>query len=967
VLLLWLSHLVLAPFDLSTISSKNDDIYDFPILQSSTIELSKLPQLSKQLLALGITYLTSPGNRERDAAALLLIRLSLRRDMRSLGLLDAMVKWGIQVVTELTVDPSNATHSLFLKTGFLTVLAGLLAQGDSEAVRKFAPRMLETVTSLQDSDSDEWNSSGVRRLGIKIYRWVSILTLTDLTEIKEGIIEDIIERLLSSLGDRDTAVRFGASKSLAVIASKLEPDMAGDVLEAVMNIYNEDVFFDPPISKPGKLQKRVLAAVSPEKWHGATLTLATFLRQRAVRSIEAMKRVVECIVEALSFEQRRSTFAVGGNVRDAACYATWSLARSYTTKELLDGGETVVSATGFEESRKIIQILATELVVTGCTDPLGNVRRASSAALQELVGRHHGCIAEGIPLVQVMDYSAVALRQRSVLSVANHAAMLQEQYWRGIAMGLVNGWRGVGSNDEEGRKLAATSLGMMVGVYFGGERSDNTSIQQRGHYIFRLIMRRLKNEGQGQIETYHGCLLALAEVLDGLSHLSQPQTILSREDQDALHGEIFSNLKGNEFTNPVLQPGITAVATCRLVQSLAKHCPIFLDFRISSFRLWTAIVEASLDRPEATVLDEAVRAVREILEKLSSSNIHGLVDSWSRKITDAACSRRGHILAIGEAFSSTPDDKLDLRKLTDTLIAAARQKNEVEIRVAGVRALAKIRIFEETVMETILHSLDDYAIDARGDVGSWVRSEAVTAVFAHWKDTQLLNISSNLRWALTSKLVRLSVEKLDRLRYRASEVLLAVSKPVPSFSNVFPQTYQESIKTALQGTAQEYFATLLPLLAIPEVREGFIEGFVTSAGAGSSSVLKASRRALLEYLSSTAICASTNCDFAASLVIVFRKAVAAANDRIVVPMLEVVSLLLDTAVFLPNIHTARVLFILTQKSHFKSTNFNKLLSAVRVYRSLALCITHQEPHLLRGEIVNKLVSMLMHPFLLKMN
>jgi len=927
ILLLWLSHLLLAPFDLSTISTDPpaDVVRDLSILDDMGLNNDRLPNLSKRLLVLGITYLSSPGNRESDAAALLLIRISLRRDMKVLGSLDAMVDWGIRTME--TVAVTADARALFLKTGVLAVLAGFLAQGDSDDVQKYVPRMFELVTRLQDQDCEEWKSAGVRRLGMKIFRWVATLVLAQPREV--DYIEDIVERLLNALGDRDTAVRFGASKSLAVVARKLDPDMAGDVLEAVMGVYDEDVFFDPPIPKPGQRQKKMLTAVTPEKWHGATLTLATFLRQRAVRSTEVMTKVVQCIVEALSFEQRRSTFAVGGNVRDAACYAAWSLARSYTTDELQGAGDIVVPATQFEEGRKIIQLLATELVVAGCMDPLGNVRRAASAALQELVGRHSGYVMEGISLVQAVDYNAVALRQRSVISVAADSVTLGKEYWKGVVFGLVDGWRGIGSSDGEGRKFAATSLGKMVRVRYSSD--DNYSIRKRGRFVFQAIMQRNKTEGMQHIEIYHGCLLALAEVLDGL-----PDVCLDAKDKATLHNDVFSKLKGHEFTNPVMRPELTAEATCRLVRSLAILTPSLLDPQSHSWKQWTAIIEASLDRPEDSVLDEAIPAARALLEKVSEKNRLTLVDSWNNKISALTYRRRGHILALGEVLAGIPNSNLDFQTVTDILVSAAGRTGEVEIRVAAVKALGRGNISSLQVIDIILESLDDYAVDTRGDVGSWVRGEAITALLSLWPQ-----IPEKLKWTFISKLVRLSVEKLDRLRLRAGEALLAISTSFPIIT--VPQDMR-SLST------EEYFSSLILLLSLQQCREALLEGYVTSAGAGSDSVLKASRRALITYLASS----TDQAEIATSLVNVFHQALTAQNDRIVIPLLDVFSLLLDLQL-LPGV--GKKIFVQTQKAHYRTTSVQKLAAAIRVYRSLALA----EPAL-RKDAVTKLVGMLLHPF-----
>jgi len=98
------------------------------------------------------------------------------------------------------------------------------------------------------------------------------------------------------------------------------------------------------------------------------------------------------------------------------------------------------------EGSSVLQILATELVVSASLDPAGNIRRGSSAALQELIGRHPNTIDEGIQVVQVVDYHAVALRSRAIMEVAFQSSLLSNTYLTGILDALL-GWRGVGDAD----------------------------------------------------------------------------------------------------------------------------------------------------------------------------------------------------------------------------------------------------------------------------------------------------------------------------------------------------------------------------------------------------------------------------------------------------------------------------------------------------------------------------------------
>ncbi|KAF8472109.1 hypothetical protein BDZ91DRAFT_677505, partial [Kalaharituber pfeilii] len=503
VFLLWFSHLLLTPFDLSTISSPAPDAMPADIsafIPSSDSpfpeKLAALPQLSKTLLLLATKILPSPSPRESDAAALMIVRLATRRDMLALGVLDAVVEWCLKCCSEtrtgedidlLGYDASSA-NELFLRTGALKVLAGLLTTAESRWIRGYIGTIWQLVSGMEDKSAGqgdeatgEWVSAGIRKVATKIYRWIGIILLSSPSdeESDSGIIEDVVGRLLNLLGDRDTNVRFAASKSLGVLTARLSPEMASEVVNAVVGGYEEDVLYEAECGEQvylhcqnilrmfgeenpfQPLKRQLLVSVSPEKWHGLTWTLATFLRQRAIHpktmaeetETPLFEVIIRRIITALTFEQRRATFSMGSNVRDAACYAAWALARSYHTEELL-GVPIPKEYKSYPDpthpTGNIIQLLATHLMAVACVDPLGNIRRAASAALQELIGRHPDVVHEGIPVVQTVDYAGVSVRRRAATEIARAAAELGPGYWFGLARwGLIDGWRGIGGQDVE--------------------------------------------------------------------------------------------------------------------------------------------------------------------------------------------------------------------------------------------------------------------------------------------------------------------------------------------------------------------------------------------------------------------------------------------------------------------------------------------------------------------------------------
>ena len=121
ITLLWLSHLLLAPFDLSTISSTSSTTAspkDIPVLQLP----ENSPGVTRRVVPLAIKYLETAG-KERDAAKILLVRIAMRRDMQTIGLLKVLAQWAISRLRNTTdVELLSIYHYI----GVLSFLAGLL-------------------------------------------------------------------------------------------------------------------------------------------------------------------------------------------------------------------------------------------------------------------------------------------------------------------------------------------------------------------------------------------------------------------------------------------------------------------------------------------------------------------------------------------------------------------------------------------------------------------------------------------------------------------------------------------------------------------------------------------------------------------------------------------------------------------------------------------------------------------------
>lgn len=703
VMLLWLSHLLLAPFGLASMSSD-----DLPIPYDNLSQVKTLspetPMLAKSLLSIALKYVSVPG-KDREAATGLLARLALRRDMQALGLLDKLVNWAF---TTVQPGPNAEPPSLYTCIGVLSFLARLGASNQVEDFIHLVVPIFEWTLRVSQADSKTYgalrSSAFARKTMIKILRTFSIMALAlnkradvGLTDDRvSSILEDAIDHFLVSLADYDTPVRFAASKSLSIITLKLEPEMATEVIEAVIGSLEENILYekrDGTLVTPFEAQrigvgflKRNLSAVDAQRWQGLLLTLSHLLFRRAPPT-QQLPSVLQSLVSGLDFEQRSSTgSSIGTGVRDASCFGIWALSRKYTTKELLALEPQTIHTPTDQEKTSVLQMLAVELVRAACVDPSGNIRRGASAALQELIGRHPDTIIEGISLVQVVDYHAVARRSRAMIDVAKATASLSSIYWGPLVESLVK-WRGIGSPDAESRRQAAKAIGTLSAQ--NGYETINIVLQR--------VYRELSNIKRSDVETRHGCLLSISATVDAYNaHRSLYDT---SECSNQLAGlwEIFSSSLGPDKEDLTLQsarPEFTAEASSRLISSLSESAVKEPEVCRPSNALLDRILEVlslCVSRGERIAIEVSSAALSDIFLLLppakQEQTVQGLITHI--QATSKLPTGRGQIRALGTVFKRIEPERALIRaSIIEQLLRCTEKDELIEKRVTGVKCLA---------------------------------------------------------------------------------------------------------------------------------------------------------------------------------------------------------------------------------------------------------------------------------------
>ncbi|KAF3072537.1 Tubulin-specific chaperone D [Trichoderma lentiforme] len=998
IALLWLSHLLFAPFDLSTISSADLDEEGVPSIAGFNWP-ANVPGLTMRVIPLATKYIASAG-KERDAAKALLVRLAMRRDMQQIGILESLVQWSLK---SLRPQRETEIENPYFYIGVLSFLAGILrSSSETSDMNAYLPTIFESVLELstgEDSISKIiMSQSSARKMMLKVIRSLVVSLLrSSRRDMKTTIlVENAIGYFLESLSDNDTPVRLSASKSLSIITLKLDPDMASQVVEAVLESLNRNVLWSKTSAKSGAKPVRDLSAVNPLEWHGLMMTLSHLLYRRSPPASQ-LSDIFHSLLLGLTFEQRGvSGASVGSNVRDAACFGIWALARRYTTDELLAvSTKSVYAAKSHPATSSILQVLGTELVTTASLDPEGNIRRGASAALQELIGRHPDTVEHGIGVVQCVDYHAVARRSRAVQEVATGATKLSSQYGEAVIDGILS-WRGIGDLDTGSRRAAGSAFGTLI-VQLSDTASETPF--SRFEQSIDLVMDRLSTLQKRQVEERHGLLACFAGVVDGFPELAQKAQgkLLGQVTVCKILGYIsgiLEDCKNNEYRRPELiveAASRLVVSSLPLVQAatlsgfsydkLEKGGDVLsmektngLPDIASAFDSAQQLAEMEtltsrlrdvmpnwLSRNEQETADSASAAGLMLLLLSSPEERIKILEQWAKLIAAKPGSRSivtgngyFHVMAMAQPLSHSLQDNSENDVVCNAFLERWIVDTEVETRVAILHSLLSSRILKDrptVFLDLLAEGLNDYTTTARGDEGSLVRFQTLKAIAVLWGDighptTQADWVEASVR-KLIYNIMRLSAEKLDRVRRVAKDVvaLLMSESPVDELKYSNQPSRKTYFTKFLSFSSKGYFALLLNLIpkdalhphimAIVNTDEnwmaGLMAGFVSSADTGNEELVIASRAALTEYCEESA----ENLQRVCSALLQNLKT-CQSEDRIIVPTLEIIAFLFYAGLFQRSQGISyRGLCLQTQKAGYKTGNVRKVIACIKVYGGIA--------------------------------
>ncbi|XP_011495321.1 PREDICTED: tubulin-specific chaperone D [Ceratosolen solmsi marchali] len=836
VLLIWLSIICKIPFALSrldTISPLNENPQQSITLR--VIEICKKYCASKDSCSIAGIYLVA--------------NFLTRSDVKD-HYLEDMISWSLNNFQKdnldhrpLAVIASIIKHSCrddlvpYNQLILDKVLRVKLSNNSADLVRKYLIKIIQRIgTVLLKPNSPAWHYKKASKT-INLYTHLNETSTIESADIDKKFsvakiedheippcMEDLLEYLITGLQDKSLIIRWSAAKGIGRITARLPIDLADEVLGFVLNLFSSREY--------------------EIAWHGGCLALAE-LGRRGLLLPYRLEIIIPLVIKGLQFDEPRSHGPIGSIIRDAACFVCWSFARAFEPNV-------------FEP---YIEDITIALLIVTCFDRQINCRRAASAAFQEIVGRQ-GNFPNGIDIVSASDYLAVGVRSNAYLKIsvfiANYEGYL-EPFCEHLIRCKVAHW------DIAIRELTAKALYNLAGL-----RPDYTI-----NKMLPLLMDFLTSP---DLCHCHGATLAIAEILIALHDMNNKDLIEFIEQTSSKIQDIVATFRNRgQFRG--LGGEILKQACVTLIKNLS-----LMHFSIDSKNIlndWQDLLEECLGNEVSTVRIVSAEAQTAFLTEYyfswSLETRHDIINRYLNNLFSTnQANRIGFAQAIGYFPVSVLEEKgqdifkkliesCDMTK--ETLLWAESRKEAINslkklCETLGLPKAEQWKCFLNDLYNCYFNGLADYTNDNRGDIGSWVREAAISAIFSLTNLVYQAGYSSVLTEELMGKIIggisQQAVERIDRTRAKAGSTVYAlIESELPNIP------YHKELKTLFSNfvdgndemyidwkSESETIPLFIEMLSFPPYISPILRGIIFSMGGLSESLVKYSTMSLQEYLMS---------------------------------------------------------------------------------------------------------------------
>ncbi|ODV90863.1 hypothetical protein CANCADRAFT_112343 [Tortispora caseinolytica NRRL Y-17796] len=572
-----------------------------------------------------------------------------------------------------------------------------------------------------------------------------------------------IDPLFELLEAKETIVREAAAKSLAQFIQLLPADASDQIIQWLYDNLDQN--------RPCE-----------EFWHGSLLTFA-HLASSGVTKFTSYPEFLTTLTFGLLFDQKPLNKPLGINVRDAACYVCWAL---------FSGRKS------FNLTLQTVSEIIKKLLGITCFDREINVRRAAAACLQEYIGRKSGSVEiigsngeiillspeKSLQIIHTIDYFVLGRRSNSYNAVA--LGISEVGLSDALFDALINQRnRGINSWDHDIRKLSSHTLTVFLKEGYGTPERVLADLSSKLAAIDPMT----------SSAQFHGVLYCIGEIISQFPSMSD---LIKDEMRDYLTSILPSVLRPGLFNSDIF---------CEALAHYLKCCPLLPSDDILKF-LYLSLSKLSDDSISECIDDSCV-----IVTKIKPLPIP-ILNIWytAARQNDSP----GYVKAFCFEGSST-----SFELLKD--IIASQDSETVKCRAEAVNGILRSDKVNDEVYSLLISCLDDYSIDHRGDVGSWVRVATMAALTEY-------PAPAFFHERIKTKALRISVEKLDKLREVAKELLATFG-----------------VEDGYGTDTAEHFAQILAECTPINIQEILI-GCLSSAFEGSTTVRRTAINGIEMYL-----------------------------------------------------------------------------------------------------------------------
>lgn len=948
VVLLWLSLVCRIPFDLEQFD-----------------EVGQHGRTANMIESIAKEYLDKAGL-EREGAAILLARFYTRKDTREQ--FRTFLQW-----SNSTIQSDN----IFLSLGVLQVLCEFVKSGAPEETRAAANDLMEISEAISSSEAlmgntlmRKYRTKLLSRIGLRLVPPRRTFTRLKMRALDDSGNEDasqdhdndddeidipeeldgVLDALLKAVQDRDTVVRWSAAKGIGRLSERLPNDFSSQVLENVLYLFSIHIIAGASVYD--------LPSIAEATWHGACLASAEIARRGLVPPT-ILPKLLDWLSQALYFDIRKGAHSIGSNVRDAAAYVIWALARAQDRSSFSPHA----------------QQLAQNLVSVSLFDRDVSIRRAASAAFQEHVGRM-GLFAHGIDVLRKTDFYSISIRRNAFLTAAPQVAE-HEEYRTALVDHLISitlrHW------DMAMRQLGAKSLRLICEI----------DLDALAPPCIQRLARLLSSV---DVASVHGAVAALTEIADAYKSFDHKG--------DGTRREIFALITRTP-ESLVIAPRNEQVlgAICSLIAASITREEVELQDR-SSVPNWRKLVDHGLRHRSSDVQEAAAAAMASVSSLTdSSSAVKRFIKEFKHSLPLLQQSL-GYLLGVLDysAYQHSLPEVVECL-LDSVSVESATRMTNVEARRNCFQAIPKIIIrvahnlaqhFSVEVVRALFDALDsgldDYTTDERGDVGSWIRIACIQGLASMIGD--LFHVSASLphfadflpaqRYHhVVGRILRQGVERLDNVRQIAGESflrILCLSPPSVDESEnwrVRGETLMQELfllDNSENGTnwnnGEWLFPKAVKLLEIPDYRKTILAGLVLSVSTRTNSTQRPASSSLAAYVRRLPV-TSTGGEYSVSCLagdLVQYALTHSRSNSVVVPVLQTLNMLFeaDALAGLPESETGAG--CMENMISIASQNVSRMKNVQRIQESMKIIVNLFTVAPVAKTCLPKIVGFLVHPY-----